>query len=166
MLRARDAARPVLAGNQPALSIPGVSVGVVGRLPVDRGLAGRRMPAHDAVVGNVAEQQAVPVAETKLALGPPGTGPDALQGGVGVDVVPEAVVHNLHRGVRVAGHPVDPVALCHRFPELPLFVVHAAQSFALPALAAPPGTAHLSILGQAVSDTQPVCSHERRTHGF
>ena len=147
MLRACDAARPVLAGNQATLAIPGVSVGVVGRLPIDSGLARWRMPAHDAVVGDVAEQQTVPIAEPDRPLGPPGTGPEALQGGVGVDVVPEAVVHNLHRGVRIAGHPIDPVTLCHCFPELPLLVIHAVRSFAFVCPGRPSEDGPLSILG-------------------
>src|SRR3546814_5070716 len=52
----------VLAGDQPPLAVAGVAVRVVGR-PAEFGDAAARRPLQHAIVGNVAPQQEVAVAE-------------------------------------------------------------------------------------------------------
>src|SRR3546814_17019339 len=54
---ARDAARQVLAGDQPALAVARIAIGVVRRLAELADGAGFFFPLHDAVVGDVAPQQ-------------------------------------------------------------------------------------------------------------
>ena len=75
---ATDAATVVLAGDQPALAVAGIAVGVV-RGPAEHAYPpGLLVPAHDAVVRNVAPQQATGVAEIDRALAPAHVGRDAL----------------------------------------------------------------------------------------
>ena len=71
----------VLAGDEPALAVAGVAVGVVRRLAVHAGAPGLLVPAHDAVVGNVAPQQAARVAEIDRPLAPAHAGREPLDAG-------------------------------------------------------------------------------------
>ena len=57
MFRAGDAARAVLAGDEAALAVARVAVGVVGGFAEDAHAAAFLVPAHDAVVRDVAPQQ-------------------------------------------------------------------------------------------------------------
>src|SRR6185295_14117837 len=70
-------ARVVLAGDEAALAVARVAVGVVGGLAINAGAAGLFVPAHDAVVRDVAPQQAARVAEIDRAFVParPGVKP-------------------------------------------------------------------------------------------
>ena len=56
VFRAGDAAAVMLAGDQPALAVARVAVGIVGGLAEDADRAGLLVPAQDAVVGDVAPQ--------------------------------------------------------------------------------------------------------------
>ena len=58
----------MLAGNQPPLAVTRQPIGMIRRLPEHRKPAGRLVPAHDAVVGDVAAQQVTPVAERALPV--------------------------------------------------------------------------------------------------
>ncbi|GAA4168289.1 hypothetical protein GCM10023069_23730 [Shinella granuli] len=69
MLGTGDAARAVLAGDEPAFPVTRVAVGEIGGL-AERAHTERRAPAQDAVVGNVGEQQAIMIAEPDRALDP------------------------------------------------------------------------------------------------
>ena len=80
---ARDAPGVVFAGEEPALAIASVAVGVVRRLAENADRARLLVPAHDAVVGDVAPQQAAPVAEPDRAFAPAHAGGDPLDAGVG-----------------------------------------------------------------------------------
>src|SRR6266446_4937744 len=53
---AGDAPRVMLAGDEPALAVAGVAVGVVRWLAEDADRAGLLVPAHDPVVRDVAPQ--------------------------------------------------------------------------------------------------------------
>ena len=76
MLGPGHAPGQVLAGDQTALAVPGVAVGVVGGAPERRHHARRLVPAQHPVVGDVAPDQAVVVAEPDRPLGPPVAGRD------------------------------------------------------------------------------------------
>src|SRR5262249_60124048 len=78
---AGDAARIVLAGDEAALAVAGVAVGVVRRFSEHADAAGLLLPAHDAVVGNVAPQQVAAVAEPHRPLAPAHAGGPPLDPG-------------------------------------------------------------------------------------
>ena len=102
MLGAGHAPSIVLAGDQPALAIPGVAIAIVGRLAIDADMAVLLQPAHDPVVGDVAPQQVAAVPEIDRSFGPPEAGGDPLDGGI-ADLVPEALVQRLDTRVGIAG---------------------------------------------------------------
>ena len=92
----------MLAGDQAALAVAGVAVGVVGRLAEHRDGAGLLVPPQDAVVGDVAPEQAALVAEIDRPLGPAAAIGEAFDGGQGDAVLGEARMKNFHTLVRVA----------------------------------------------------------------
>src|SRR5262249_21327080 len=93
-LRARDAARTVLAADEATLAVPRVTVGVVGwvaegadRLPLD--------PAQDAVVGDVAPHEEVAVREITGPLCPARAGIQLLQPAVAAQEFAEVGLDDL-----------------------------------------------------------------------
>src|SRR5258705_13440560 len=58
----------MLASDESALAVAGVAVGMVARLTEDADPAGFLVPAHDAVIGNVAPQKTAHIAEIHRAL--------------------------------------------------------------------------------------------------
>src|SRR5581483_6787053 len=102
VLGARDPPAVVLAGDEPALAVARVAVGEVGRLAEDRGDARLLVPAHDAVVGDVAPQHVPAVAEPHRPLRPPEAGGEALHRRVEDAVLGEALVEDLERGIGIA----------------------------------------------------------------
>ena len=99
----------VLGGDQPALAVAGVAVGVVRGLPIDAGRAGPLVPAHDAVVGDVAPQQAPRIAEPDRPLRPRIALRQPLDARQQHAVFLEALVEDLHRRDR-AGVRSGPAA--------------------------------------------------------
>jgi len=81
----------MLAGDQTPFPVPRVAVGVVGGL-AELGDTAARCPFEHAIVGDVAPQQEVPVAEIDRSLGPERPGIELLQLTVAVDVIVEAPV--------------------------------------------------------------------------
>ena len=78
------AACAMFAGQQPALTVAGVAVGIVRRAAEGRQpRAGR--PAQDAVVRNVGKQQTVGIAEPDRAFGPVKAGGKLLDRGIAHD---------------------------------------------------------------------------------
>jgi hypothetical protein len=67
---AGDAAREMLAGDEAALAVAGVAVGVVGRFAEFRDGARGFVPAQNPVVGNVGPEQIAAVAEPDRPLAP------------------------------------------------------------------------------------------------
>ncbi len=67
---ARHPARQMLAGEQPALIVDGVAVGIVGMLAEHRDFARRLDEPHHAVVGNVGPDEIAPGREPGRALRP------------------------------------------------------------------------------------------------
>src|SRR4029453_18133332 len=63
---------------------------------------GLLVPSHDAIVGNVAPQQATGVAEIDRALAPAHVGRDALDAGEGQAITRKARVEDLDRRIRIA----------------------------------------------------------------
>src|SRR5579872_4418699 len=82
VLGPRHLAPAVLAGDEAPLPVAGVAVGVVRWLAKDADRAGLLVPAQDAVVRDVAPQQAALVAEPHRALAPAASGIEPLDGGV------------------------------------------------------------------------------------
>src|SRR5580698_1739192 len=78
MLGAGDAARAVLAGDEPALAVAGVPVGIVGWFAEDADRAGLLFPLEDAAVGDVAPQQKTSVAEPHRTFAPAASRVEAL----------------------------------------------------------------------------------------
>ena len=58
----------MLASDEAALSVASVAVGVIGGLTEDIDPAGLLIPAHDAVIGNVAPQKTARIAEIDRAF--------------------------------------------------------------------------------------------------
>ncbi len=90
------------AGDQAALVVAGQAVGVVRGCAIDaQGLADL-VPAHDAVVGNVTDQQVAAIAHPYRAFGPAQAGGDLFHAGIEQAQVEEAVVEDLDRRIGIA----------------------------------------------------------------
>jgi len=74
--------RGAFADHQPALAVAGQAIGEVCLLAKYAQRLADLVPAHDAVVGNVAEQQVAPVANPYWTFGPAQTVGDLLDAGV------------------------------------------------------------------------------------
>src|SRR3954462_3839255 len=70
MLRASHAAAAVLAGEEPALAVARVTIGVIGRRAKGAHRPALLAPAQDAIVGNIGEEQITSIAEPDRPLGP------------------------------------------------------------------------------------------------
>src|SRR5262249_37376551 len=73
-----DAAAAMLAGDEPSFPIDRVAVRVHRRLTIDAEVTVVLREAHDAVIGNVAEQHIASGREVDWPLGPAHAGRDAL----------------------------------------------------------------------------------------
>ena len=100
--------RVVLAGDEPALAVARVAVGVVGGLAEDADRARLLLPLHHPVVRDVAPQEVAPVPEPHRPLAPTEAGAEPLDLGEGERVPGEARVEDPDRGVGIAlaGLPV------------------------------------------------------------
>src|SRR5207237_402146 len=78
MLGARQAPRVVLAGDETALAVASVAVGVVLGLAVDAGAPGHLVPAQDAVVWDVAPKDATGIPQPHRPLAPARAGVEPL----------------------------------------------------------------------------------------
>src|SRR6185436_14275448 len=99
---ARDPASVVLAGDEPALAVASVAVGVVGGLAEDADRARLLLPAHDAVVGDVAPQEVAAVAEPHWALVPARARGNLLDAGKPQPILGEARIEVLDGGIGIA----------------------------------------------------------------
>src|SRR5262245_44636386 len=91
----------MLAGNESALAVTGVAVGVVGGLTEDVDPASLLVPAHDAVIGNVAPQETAGIAEVDRALVKTAAGREPLDAGKRKPVSVEGRIETLHRWVGI-----------------------------------------------------------------
>lgn len=71
-------------------------------LAVHREGVGDFVPTHDAVVGNVADQQVSPVADPHRAFGPTHAGGEFFHAGVENPQFEKAVVENVNERIRVS----------------------------------------------------------------
>src|SRR5262249_31630055 len=85
----------VLAADEAALAVAGVAVGIVRRLAEHGGAAGLLIPPQDAVVGDVAPQEAARVAEPNRALAPPCAGVEPLDAGIENAIFQKARIEDL-----------------------------------------------------------------------
>ena len=99
---ASDAATIMLAGDQPTLAVARIAICVVRWLAEHAYPPSLLVPAHDAIVGNIAPQQATGVAEIDRALAPAHVGRDALDAGEGQAITCKARVKDLDRRIRIA----------------------------------------------------------------
>src|SRR5665213_764601 len=100
MLGAGDSTGILFAGDQAAFVIAGIAVGIVTRLTKYTDGTILLVPAHHAIVGNVAPNQAPQVAEVDRSLAPAAARGNALNGGVAYGER-EAFVERLHIRVRI-----------------------------------------------------------------
>ena len=98
----------VLAGDEPALPVPGVAVGVVGGAAEHRDRPGLLVPAQHPVAGDVAPEQAAVVAEPDRPLDPAVAGGDPLHGRVVQPAVLEPRVEDPDGGIGIAAGRVGP----------------------------------------------------------
>jgi hypothetical protein len=82
---ARDRARAVFAGDEPAVAIHGVAVRVVRWLTEDRDGTVGFVPAHHAVVGNVGPHEIAPGGEPGRPLRPAKSGREFFDRDVAVN---------------------------------------------------------------------------------
>src|SRR6266480_7042580 len=92
----------MLAGDESTLAVAGVAVGVVGGLTEDADPPGLLVPAHDAVIGNVAPQETARITEIDRALVKATAGCEALDAGKREPVFVEGRIETLYRGVGIA----------------------------------------------------------------
>ena len=102
MFGAGDALCIVLAGNEAALQVAGVSIGVVGGFAEKGDLVGFFVKAQDAVVGDIAEKQTPMICKPHGTFGPAGTGPEAFDSGVADSDFCKAFVQDFDGRVGVA----------------------------------------------------------------
>ena len=112
VLGAGDTAAEMLAGDQATLAVSRVAIAVIRGLTEYAGLARGFVPLHDAVVGDVAEEQETAVAEVDRTLGPARTRPKSLDYRVGDLEGCEAIVQDFDGGVGVADDGIVPGAVC------------------------------------------------------
>ncbi len=101
VLGARHAPRIVLAAQQTPLAVAGIAVGVVRGLAEHAHMAVFLVPAHHAVVWNVAPDQAAIVVNVDRSFRPSESSSDPLDRGV-ADLVLEAFVEDLDAGIGIA----------------------------------------------------------------
>ncbi len=92
---ADDPPAAMLAGDEAALPVAGVAVGLLAGLSENRDGAGLLVPAQDAVIGNVADQQAALVAQPDGTLAPAQAGGEALHRGIEQAVLQEPRIEDL-----------------------------------------------------------------------
>lgn len=90
-----------LADDEAALAIAAHAVGEVGMFAVHREGVGDFVPTHDAVVGDVADQQVTPVADPDRSFRPPHAGGEFLDAGVEDPQFKKAVVEDVNERIRV-----------------------------------------------------------------
>ena len=95
---ARHAAGQMLAGDEAALAVDGVAIGIVRRVAEHRDRAAAVIEAQDAVVGNVRPDEVAPRREPRRPLRPASTGPQPLHPRVADDAALEARIENLNAG--------------------------------------------------------------------
>src|SRR5262245_20719111 len=92
----------MLAGDESALPVAGVAVGVVGGLTEDADPTGLLVPAHDAVVRNVAPKETAGIAEIDRTLVKAAAGREPLDACKREPVFVEGRIETLHRRVGIA----------------------------------------------------------------
>ncbi len=108
----------MFAGDQPALPVAGIAVGVVGRLAEHARRAGFLVPAPDAIARHVAPEQIAPVAEPDRPLAPTRAGPETFDARERQPVFVEAPIERLNEriGITQARRPAAArsiLAVCH-----------------------------------------------------
>ncbi len=89
-----DAAREMLAGDQPALIVDGVAVRIIGGLAEDRDVARRLDEPHHAIVRNVRPDEIAARGEPGRAFGPTRSRPQALDPHMAGEASLEARIEN------------------------------------------------------------------------
>jgi len=92
----------MLASDEAALAVASVAVGVIGGLTEDVDPASLLIPAHDAVIGNVAPQETARITKIDRALIKPATGREPLDAGKREPIFVEGRIETLHRRVGIA----------------------------------------------------------------
>ena len=94
---------PVFAGNEASLPVAGMAIGKIRRLAKDR-YGAIRHPAQNALVGNIAEQQAIEIGKPHRPLGPAASFIKVFEFGIADDEVAEAFVADIEKGRLVLRH--------------------------------------------------------------
>src|SRR6267142_3001264 len=92
----------MLAGDESALAVAGVAIGMVGGLTEDADPPGVLVPAHDAVIRNVAPQETARITEIDRALVKTAAGCEPLDAGKREPIFVEGRIEALHRLVGIA----------------------------------------------------------------
>src|SRR5262245_8134214 len=92
----------MLGGDETALAIARIAVGVVGGTAVDARAPRLLVPAHDTIVGNVAPEQAARIAEIDRPLCPTETGREPFDAREWEAIFPKARIEHLDSRVGIA----------------------------------------------------------------
>src|SRR2546428_799692 len=99
MLGARHPPRVVLTAHEAALPVARVSVREIGRRAIDAGAARLLIPAHNAIIRDIAPQQAARISEIDRPLAPPHPGREPLHTRQRQTIFREAGIETLDRRV-------------------------------------------------------------------
>src|SRR5262245_42323319 len=92
----------MLAGGEPALPIAGIAVRIVRRPAINARASGRLVPAHDAIVGNVAPKHTARIPEIDRPFGPAHASGEPLHARQRQTISRKARIENLDRRVGIA----------------------------------------------------------------
>ena len=105
---AGDAPRAVFTGNQAACPVAGVTIAIIGRLTIDAEAAIAFVPAHDAIVGDVAEEHATRVSKPHRTFAPAQARTETFDSGVANGVFFKACVQNFNGGIGIGNRAAVP----------------------------------------------------------
>ena len=110
-LSAGDTSGVMLAGHQTTLPVAGVAIAVVGGTPKERYLPGLFVPAQDAIVGNITEQQKPSVPKVYWPFGPACPGPQPLHRRISQAVGSKAGIEDFNGRIGVADGRTVPASV-------------------------------------------------------
>ena len=105
---AGDAPRAVFTGNQPTCSVAGMTIAIIGRLAIDAEAAIDLAPAHDAIIGYVAEEHTTRISKPHRAFAPAQASTEPLDRGVANGVFFKARVQNFNGGIGIGNGTAVP----------------------------------------------------------
>lgn len=111
ILRSRYPPAVMFAGNETAVTIPGITIAVVRRAAKDRHLPRFFQPAQHPVIRNIAPEQKTAVAKPDRPLRPTRPGPQTLQSRAAQHIPLEARIEHLNSRVGITNQTITPISI-------------------------------------------------------